>query len=37
MEVKKGNECGLSFEDWTDFQVGDLVQCYEEIEEKRYL
>jgi translation initiation factor IF-2 len=35
--MKKGSECGIGFEDWTDFEVGDLVQSYEEKEEKRYL
>jgi translation initiation factor IF-2 len=37
MEMKKGGECGISFEGWHDFQVGDQIQAYEEIEEKRYL
>ena len=36
-EMKKGTECGLGFENWFDFQVGDLIQSYEEIKEKRYL
>ncbi|KAE8447974.1 hypothetical protein EG329_009897 [Mollisiaceae sp. DMI_Dod_QoI] len=36
-EVKKGSECGIGFEDWFDFQVGDQVQSYEEIHEKRSL
>ncbi|KAI9725041.1 MAG: hypothetical protein M1812_000317 [Candelaria pacifica] len=36
-EMRKGNECGMGFENWNDFQVGDQVQCYEEIVEKRYL
>jgi translation initiation factor IF-2 len=36
-EMKKGSECGLGFEDWFDFHVGDQVQCYEEKVEKRYL
>lgn len=36
-EMKKGTECGLAFEHWFDFQVGDLIQAYEEKEEKRYL
>ena len=35
--MKKGSECGIGFEEWTDFEVGDLVQSYEEKEEKRYL
>ena len=37
MEMKKGTECGMGFEDWFDFHVGDQVQSYEEKEEKRYL
>ncbi len=36
-EMHKGNECGMGFGDWTDFQVGDQVQTYETIEEKRHL
>jgi translation initiation factor IF-2 len=36
-EMKKGSECGMSFEDWFDFHVGDQIQSYEEKSEKRYL
>ncbi|RKF59722.1 Translation initiation factor IF-2, mitochondrial [Erysiphe neolycopersici] len=37
-EVSKGNECGLAFaEAWTEFQIGDIIQQYEERREKRYL
>ncbi|KAH3673281.1 hypothetical protein WICMUC_003740 [Wickerhamomyces mucosus] len=36
-EVKKGRECGLSFEGWSDFQPGDIVQAYEEKEIARFL
>ncbi|KAK4694648.1 translation initiation factor IF-2, partial [Lecanoromycetidae sp. Uapishka_2] len=36
-EMRKGNECGMSFENWTSFQLGDQVQTYEEIIEKRNL
>jgi translation initiation factor IF-2 len=36
-EMRKGSECGMSFEGWNDFQVGDQVQSYEIKEEKRYL
>lgn len=36
-EVKKGTECGLSFEGWEDFQGGDVVKVYEEIVHQRYL
>jgi translation initiation factor IF-2 len=31
-EVEKGFECGLSFEGFSDFKVGDVVECFE-IEE----
>ncbi|RFU35422.1 hypothetical protein B7463_g896, partial [Scytalidium lignicola] len=36
-EASKGMECGVGFENWFDFQVGDKVQSYEVKEEKRYL
>ncbi|KAI9822471.1 MAG: hypothetical protein M1827_000190 [Pycnora praestabilis] len=36
-EMRKGNECGMGFENWEGFQVGDQVQSYEEKVEKRYL
>lgn len=36
-EMRKDTECGIAFENWTDFAPGDHVQCYEEISEKRYL
>lgn len=36
-EMRKGTECGMSFENWVDFKVGDQVQTYEEITEKRAL
>jgi translation initiation factor IF-2 len=29
-EMRKGLECGMGFENWEDFQVGDQVQSYEE-------
>ncbi|KGN53381.1 uncharacterized protein LOC101205928 [Cucumis sativus] len=29
--VKKGNECGLVIQNWDDFQVGDVVQCLEQV------
>lgn len=31
-EVKNGYECGMSFENYNDIQVGDYIECYE-IEE----
>ena len=36
-EMRKGNECGMAFQDWDDFREGDQVQCYEVVKEKRYL
>ena len=36
-EMRKGTECGMSFEEWQDMKEGDLVQCYTEVSEKRYL
>ncbi|KAE9983146.1 hypothetical protein BLS_004539 [Venturia inaequalis] len=36
-EMRKGTECGLSFDGWTEFEVGDQIQAYEEFEEKRKL
>ncbi|GFF68750.1 translation initiation factor IF-2, mitochondrial [Aspergillus lentulus] len=36
-EMRKDTECGIGFEGWADFAVGDHIQCYEEIYEKRYL
>jgi translation initiation factor IF-2 len=37
LEMKKGSECGMGFDSWTDFEIGDLVQSYDEKQEKRYL
>ncbi|KIW00393.1 translation initiation factor IF-2 [Verruconis gallopava] len=37
MEMAKGSECGMGFEEWQDFQPGDIAQCYEEWEERRKL
>jgi translation initiation factor IF-2 len=31
-EVKEGYECGMAFENYTDIQIGDQIECYE-IEE----
>ncbi|KAI4164974.1 MAG: hypothetical protein LQ342_001250 [Letrouitia transgressa] len=36
-EMGKGTECGMGFERWTGFEVGDLVQAYEEKSERRRL
>ncbi|GLT78145.1 hypothetical protein SLA2020_496910 [Shorea laevis] len=29
--VGKGNECGLVIRDWDDFQIGDIIQCLEQV------
>jgi len=36
-EIKSGNECGLSFEKFQDFHVGDVIEAYEIVKEKRTL
>ena len=36
-EVRKGNDCGLSFAKFEELKVGDLIQSYKEIESKRKL
>ncbi|XP_028779423.1 uncharacterized protein LOC114735832 isoform X2 [Neltuma alba] len=32
--VKKGSECGLVISDWHDLQVGDVIQCLEQVVRK---
>lgn len=34
-EVKEGTECGMAFENYEDLHVGDIIECYEIIEEAR--
>jgi len=36
-EARKGNECGISFEKWDKFELGDVIEVYEEIEHPRFL
>ncbi|KAF5092415.1 hypothetical protein D0Z03_002872 [Geotrichum reessii] len=36
-EVKKDTDCGITFDGWADFQPGDIIQTYEEIEVPRHL
>ncbi|KAI9771524.1 MAG: hypothetical protein M1840_002144 [Geoglossum simile] len=36
-EIRKGGECGMGFENWDGFKVGDQVQSFEEVVEKRML
>lgn len=35
--MRKGAECGISFVDWEEFRVGDQIQAFEEITNKRHL
>ncbi|CDW97547.1 hypothetical protein [Sporisorium scitamineum] len=37
VEMRKGTECGMSFEGWQELQVGDVVQCFSEVEVARSL
>lgn len=34
-EVKEGMECGMAFENYDDIKQGDVIECYEVIEEER--
>ena len=34
-EVKSGYECGITLENFTDFKVGDIIEAYQMIEEKK--
>ena len=34
-EVKKGFECGITLENYSDFKEGDTLECYEMVEVKR--
>jgi len=36
-EMRKDTECGIAFDGWDDFKVGDKIQCLEEKSEKRFL
>ncbi|KAG8157789.1 hypothetical protein KVR01_012451 [Diaporthe batatas] len=36
-EMRRGTECGVSFESWDHFEAGDVIQLYEEVQQKRYL
>ncbi len=35
--MRKGAECGMSFEGWQDVREGDKIQEYEEVRETRHL
>lgn len=34
-EVKEGTECGMAFENYDDLKVGDVIECFDLISEKR--
>lgn len=34
-EVKKGYECGITLENYSDIKVGDIMECYEMVEKKQ--
>ncbi|KAI1763663.1 initiation factor 2 [Hypoxylon sp. FL1150] len=36
-EARKGTECGIGFEEFQDFEVGDQIQAYEEVKTQRSL
>jgi translation initiation factor IF-2 len=36
-EVKEGTECGMAFEGYEDIKEGDIIECYEIVEEARTL
>src|SRR5260221_10785977 len=36
-EVKEGYECGMAFENYTDIQVGDIIECFDIEEVARVL
>lgn len=35
--MRKDTECGIGFDGWAEFKVGDKIQCYEEERIKRTL
>ncbi|KAI0508727.1 translation initiation factor IF-2 [Xylaria bambusicola] len=37
MEMRKGTECGMGFEEFQDLKVGDQIQAYEEVRTARSL
>lgn len=36
-EVKEGTECGMAFEGYEDIKEGDIIECYQVVEEARTL
>lgn len=37
MEMRKGTECGMGFEEFQDLEIGDQIQAYEEVRTARSL
>jgi translation initiation factor IF-2 len=37
MEMRKGTECGMGFEEFQDLRLGDQIQAYEEVTTTRSL
>lgn len=35
--MRKDTECGIAFDGWEDFKVGDKIQCYAEEKQPRRL
>lgn len=36
-DVKQGQECGMAFESYDDIKEGDVIECFEVIEEERII
>ena len=36
-EVRQGTECGMAFENYQDLQAGDVIECFDLVEEQREL
>ena len=34
-EVKKGYECGITLDNYSDIKTGDIIECYQMVEVKR--
>ena len=34
-EVKKGFECGITLDNYSDIKTGDIIECFEMVEVKR--
>ena len=36
-EVQSGQECGMAFENYEDIKEGDIIECFEVVEEARQI